>query len=70
MGRKRITVTSESDSGRNLRFVDNYTGATMTRSQFVTEIKRGNYSNYYVREMNGVDTPCSKPDKSTNNNLG
>lgn len=41
----------------------------MTRSQFVREIKNGNYPRYSVRKINNVDTPVSKPDKTVNNNL-
>ncbi len=67
---KRIKVTEESDSGRNERFHDNFTGADMTRSQFVDEIKNGHYDNYHIRNINGVDTPVSNPDKTRNNNLG
>lgn len=67
---KRITVTSESNSGRNQRFHDNLTGAEMTRAQFVREIERGNYANYHVREINGVKTPVSNPDGNSANNLG
>ncbi|MEA3000846.1 MAG: hypothetical protein QOK17_2679 [Sphingomonadales bacterium] len=66
---KRVTVTEESDSGRNQRFHDNFSGADMTRAQFVREIERGNYDHYHVREINGVKTPVSNPDNSTNNNL-
>jgi|3_EtaG_2_1085321.scaffolds.fasta_scaffold02846_2 hypothetical protein len=69
MARKRVSVTSESDSGRNKAFHDNYTGADMTRGQFVREIERGNYPNHHVRNINGVKTPVSNPDGSTNNNL-
>lgn len=69
MARKRITVTHESDTGRNERFRDNYNGANMTRKQFVDQIERGNYENYHVRVINGVKTPVSNPDKSKNNNL-
>ena len=69
MGRKRITVTSESDTGRNQKFHDNHKGSDMTRAQFVKEIERGEYSNYHVREINGVKTPVSNPDSSRNNNL-
>lgn len=69
MARKRVTVTDESDSGRNQQFHDNYNGADMTRSQFVKEINQGNYPNYHVRNINGVDTPVSNPDKTRNNNL-
>lgn len=70
MGRKRITVTSETDTGRNARFHDNVTGADMTRAEFVRQIEAGAYDNYHVRRINGVKTPCSDPDPSTDNNLG
>lgn len=66
---KRITVTSESATGRNISFRDNCTGASYTRAQFVRQIKAGNYENYHIRNINGLDTPVSNPDKSTRNNL-
>ena len=69
MARKRVTVTGEGNTGRNQKFHDNYTGADMTRKQFVQEINQGNYKNYHVRNINGIDTPVSNPDSSTNNNL-
>lgn len=67
---KRVKVTRESDSGRNEQFHDNFTGNDMTRSQFVSKIKDGFYSNYHIRNINGIDTPVSNPDKKRNNNLG
>lgn len=67
---KRVSVTSENATGRNTNFHDNYSGANMTRAQFVNQIKSGNYENYHVRNINGVPTPVSNPDHSTNNNLG
>lgn len=67
---KRISVTRENSNGRNETFHDNYTGVNMTRTQFVNEIIKGNYDNYHVRIINGVPTPVSNPDSSTNNNLG
>lgn len=69
MARKRVTVTRESESGRNQMFHDNYTGDDMTRAQFVRQIESGNYDNYHVREVNGVKTPVSNPDSTKNNNL-
>lgn len=66
---KRISVTQESSTGRNERFHDNYTGANMTRNQFVRQIQQGNYDNYHVRNINGVPTPVSNPDRSQRNNL-
>ena len=37
---KRITVTKETATGRNVSFHDNYTGRNMNRVQFVREIDR------------------------------
>ena len=70
MGRQRVSVTRESNTGRNERFHDNYSGTDMTRSQFVREINNGNYENYHVRNINGIPTPVSNPDSTRNNNLG
>jgi len=70
MARKRVSVISELKSGRNQRFRDNYTGEDMTRVQFVKQIKNGGYSQYHVRNVNGVETPVSNPDANKNNNLG
>lgn len=70
MGRQRVSVTRESDTGRNEKFHDNYKGTDMTRSQFVREINNGNYENYHVRNINGIPTPVSNPDSTRNNNLG
>ena len=70
MGRKRVTVTSENSTGRNQKFKDNYSGANMTRSQFVKKIENGSYDNYHTRVINGIKTPASNPDSTTNNNLG
>lgn len=44
----------------------------MTRDEFVKRIKNPNsvyHKDYYVRNINGIETPVSKPDKSTYNNL-
>ncbi len=67
---KRISVTSESSSGRNLTFHDNLTGRNMNRKQFVRSIELGRYPDYHIRNINGIDTPCSNPDRSVGNNLG
>lgn len=66
---KRVSVTRQTPTGRNQGFRDNHTGKTMSRSEFVKKIEEGQYSNYHVRNTNGVKTPCSNPDNSTNNNL-
>jgi len=68
--RKKVRVIRESETGRNERFQDIRTEASMTRTQFVREIEAGNYPTYHVREINGKATPVSNPDSSTRNNLG
>jgi hypothetical protein len=69
MSRKRVKTIKESNTGRNEVFQDNYNGKVMTRAEFVKEINSGSYDNYHVRNVNGVKTPVSNPDKTTNNNL-
>ena len=67
---KRISVTQESETGRNQKFHDNYKGTDMTCPQFVRAIEAGNYPNYHIREIDGIKTPASNPDQSERNNLG
>lgn len=67
---KSVKVTSESDSGRNQKFHDKKSGENMTRAQFVKEIKQGNFKDYHIRKINGIDTPASNPDGKEGNNLG
>ncbi len=66
----RVSVTAESDSGRNLHFIDNRTKEEMNRREFVSKIRNGIYQDYYVRRINNIPTPCSKPDGNKKNNLG
>jgi len=66
---KSVRTTQETGTGRNVMFVDTKNNATMTRAQFVREIKTGNYPDYHVRTINDVKTPVSNPDKKTSNNL-
>jgi hypothetical protein len=69
MVKPRVTVTQETATGRNTKFHDNVTGGNMTRSQFVKKIEQGDYPQYYVREINNLKTPVSKPDNKIQNNL-
>ena len=66
---KSVKVTRESSSGRNLNFENSRTGAEMTRAQFVKAIRAGEFPDYHVRNVNGVATPVSNPDRSESNNL-
>lgn len=67
---KTVRVTNESESGRNLKFYDTKSDKNMNRPEFVKQIEQGKFPDYYVRKMNGLKTPISKPDKSESNNLG
>lgn len=66
---KTVTVIKETDTGKNIKFKDS-SGKEMTLNQFVKEIEKGNYSDYHIREIKGVKTPCSNPDGNDKNNLG
>ena len=66
---KSVVVTSESDSGRNLKFHDNKSGKNMSRTEFVREIEHGKFSDYHVRNINGLKTPASNLDGSEGNNF-
>lgn len=67
---KKVKATSESPTGRNLKFMDPARNVEMSRREFVEGIEKGKYPDYHVREVHGVKTPCSNPDGSTGNNLG
>ena len=59
----KIKVTEQSKSGRNIKF-------EISRADLVKQIKSGQQPDYHIRKINGVETPCSNPDKNKNNNLG
>lgn len=67
---KPVIVLKESKTGRNEMFVDQLTGNLMDRETFSGLIESGEYEGYTVASINGFDTPMSKPDKMTANNLG
>ena len=67
---KNVRSITQNSTGRNIIFKDVSSGTNMTRSQFVAKIENNKYSDYHVRIINGIKTPCSNPDKSERNNLG
>ena len=67
---KNVRSIAQNSTGRNITFKDISSGTKMTRSQFVTKIENNKYSDYHVRTINGIKTPCSNPDRSERNNLG
>jgi hypothetical protein len=66
---KTVIVIDESESGRNLEFVDKKNNRTMTRAEFVKKIENGTYDDYHIRKINGIKTPVSNPDGKEGNNL-
>jgi len=66
---KNVTVTQESDTGRNEQFWDTSTGKNMTRGEFVRQIEQGKFPDYHIRKIDGVKTPVSNPDNKESNNL-
>lgn len=68
--RKNVRVTSEAPTGRNQKFFDPNKKVEMTRAQFARKIERGEYTGYHTRNIGGVKTPASNPDKKPGNNLG
>ncbi|AAS71213.1 hypothetical protein RBB68_13305 [Leptospira interrogans] len=67
---KNIKVTKESNTGLNKEFYDPSRGKSMTRGEFVEEIKNGKYPDYHVLDLEGKKIPRSNPDNSKRNNLG
>ncbi|RBP85085.1 hypothetical protein EBI01_00405 [Marinomonas rhizomae] len=65
----QVIVTEESKTGRNTKFKNTKTNEKMTRAEFVKEINKGNYGEYYVRDQNGVKTPVAKPNRDKSDNL-
>jgi len=55
---KRIVVTQENSTGRNVKFRVGV--AELSRSKLVAEIESGLHKGYHVRTINGVKTPVSK----------
>ena len=67
---KNVRSITQNSTGRKMTFKDISSRTKMTRSQFVAKIENNKYSDYHVRIINGIKTPCSNPDKSERNNLG
>jgi predicted membrane GTPase involved in stress response len=69
MSNKKITVTGESDTGRNVRFQVPGRGE-MPRQTLVQQIRAGEHEGYHVRVINGLATPVSNPNGRNSDNLG
>ena len=67
-----VKCIKENETGRNILFQNIQNHEIMSRKEFVNRINNPNSSyheNYIVKEINGIDTPVSKPDRNKNNNL-
>ena len=67
-----VKMINETNSGRNIEFQDLGNHHKMTRQEFVDRIKNPDSvynANYYVRKINGIDTPVSKPNNNKKDNL-
>lgn len=67
---KPVKVIEESETGRNIEFLDTSTNYTMSREGFVSKIHSGEYPGYTVVLINNIETPMSKSDGTSGNNLG
>ncbi len=67
----RLEVKSETDTGLNTRFHDNYLGIDITLNQAIKKVEAGVYDDYHVRTVKktGQKFIASNPDKSKKNNL-
>jgi len=65
-----VVVVEESESGENQMYFDFHKGNFLSRSEFVTFIKEGQYPDYEFRKIRGFEIPVSKRDKVKGNNLG
>ena len=68
--KNKVLVIKESKKGKNLAYFDYGKFIVLSRAEFLTEIKIGNYPNYEIRLIKGDETPVSKKDKLIPNNLG
>lgn len=68
--KNKVFVVKESKKGKNLNYFDIEKFLILSKSEFISEIKMGNYPFYEIRVVKGGETPVSKKDKNIPNNLG
>ena len=68
--KNKVYVVKESKKGKNMSYFDFEKSIILSRNEFITEIKLGNYPFYEIRIIKGDETPVSKKDKKMLNNLG
>lgn len=68
--KNKVFVVKESKKGKNLAYFDFEKSVILSKGEFISEIKIGNYPFYEIRMIKGDETPVSKKDKNIPNNLG
>lgn len=68
--KKKVIVIKESKKGKNLSYLDLNQMKFLSRDDFLSEIKLGHYPRYEIKIINRQETPVSKKDGITPNNLG
>lgn len=67
---RNVKVSEELPTGRNVEFADNDGKRYMSLGEFVTRIQRGEFPDYHIRVIRGIETPVSNPNKDKSDNLG
>lgn len=63
-------LLQQEKRGKNVQFFDVFQKRILSRHEFVSQIRNGNYPRYEMRTINGAAIPCSKRDLKPDNNLG
>lgn len=61
-----VIVIEQSKSGENTLFLDVISQQVLTKSDFLSKIKTGEYPKYEIRVIAGKETPVSKKDRIDN----
>ena len=64
-----VNKGNKDDRGRNIHFMDNFTGTAFMREIFIIMIERGLYPKYQIRTINGVKILGSNPNSRLSDNL-
>ena len=67
---KHVVVIQEKETGENELFLDLLNKTLMDREGFANKIQANEYPSYTVASINDKLIPRSKPDGTTENNLG
>ncbi len=74
MSKKKLIVTKENKTGRNIEFQDVGNNRKMSNTELIKRLKTGKsiYNEDYCvkHDKNGSEYVSSKPDGNKNNNLG